>query len=50
MGAKDDDTAKKAREDRRAAERQARLTTGRAQPLNADRPADREARRRAGEN
>jgi hypothetical protein len=50
MGAKDNDAAKKAREDRRGAERRARLVTGRAQPLNADRPADRQVRRRAGEN
>jgi hypothetical protein len=50
MGSRDDDAAAKAREDRREAERQARLATGRAQPLNADRPADRLARRRAGEN
>lgn len=50
MGAKDDDAARKAREDRRATERQARLTTGKAQPLNADRPVDRQTRRRAKEN
>jgi hypothetical protein len=50
MANKDDDAAKKAREDRREAERQARLTTGRAQPLNADRPVDRQTRKRAREN
>lgn len=50
MANKDDDDARKAREDRREAERRARLTTGRAQPLNADRPVDRQIRRRANEN
>ena len=46
----DKDAAAKARADRREAERQARLRTGRAQPLNADRPVDRQIRRRAREN
>lgn len=46
----DNDAAARARKDRRDAERKARLTTGKAQPLNADRPVDRQIKRRRNEN
>lgn len=44
------DAAAKAAADRRQAERDARLKTGKAQPLNADRPVDRQIKKNADKN
>ena len=46
----DKDAAAQARADRRQAERDARIKTGKAQPLNADRPVDRKIRDKAPHN
>jgi hypothetical protein len=46
----DDEAAAQARADRREAERRDRRSTGKAQPLNADRPVDRAQRRNAKSN
>lgn len=44
------DSGAQARQDRREAERQARHSTGKAQPLKADRPVDRLLRKNSDKN